>query len=248
VTVYRYFILALFFGGFLISSVYAQSATSPSRSVSSSIAEHLSTLIKKSLAEKITGAEVKIPSFEKLVKSATFANFEEIASVRLVEDKPNAIAVFEVSGTNEQNKEISQTIQTPYEAWVKVPVAIHRVYPNAKLKAEDFKIEEMNVASGNIREYRGVLASAQTDFNNMESRQTILENQFVTTPAIQKQPDLRRGDMVKLELVSGELSLTTQGILQEAGSVGDHVRVLTVKTKREITGIVKNDHSVEVNL
>jgi flagella basal body P-ring formation protein FlgA len=53
---------------------------------------------------------------------------------------------------------------------------------------------------------------------------------------------------VKLELVSGELSLTTQGILQEAGSVGDHVRVLTVKTKREITGIVKNDHSVEVNL
>jgi flagella basal body P-ring formation protein FlgA len=235
----RYIILALICGGFCISSVYAENTNSPSRSSSSPLAEKLSTLIKKSLEEKIAAAEIKIPSFEKLVKSAGFANFQDIDSVRLVEDKINGVAVFEVMGANRQDQPISQTVQTPYEAWINVPFAIHRVYPNAKLKTADFRFKEMNVASGNIRDYRGVLASAQTNFDNMESRQTILENQFVTAQAIQKQPDLRRGDMVKLQLVSGELSLTTQGI---------HVKVLTVQTKREITGIVMNDHSVEVNL
>ena len=179
-----------------------------------------------------------------MIENSAIKNFENITQVRLLDDKANGVAILEVSGENSE----TQVIQTPYTAWIKAPVATRRIYPNSKIKAEDIRIQSINVASGPAREYRGVLAAADTNFANMESRQTILEGQFVTTSAIQKQPDIRKGEMVKLELNSGDLSLSTQAISEESASVGDKIRVMTLKSKKEILGKVKEDHSVEVNL
>ncbi len=125
---------------------------------------------------------------------------------------------------------------------------VRRIYPNTKLKNEDFKSQEVNVASGSPREYRGVMLSADTDLSGFQSRQTILENQFVTTTSVEKQPDLRKGDIVRLDLVSGDLTLSTQATVSEPGSIGERIRVLTAKSKKEVVGTVREDHSVEVKL
>lgn len=212
------------------------------------VSHRLSSLIRTSLTEKIAGAEIKIPSLEKLFSKAPMSEFAEIKEVRLTEDKVNGVAVFEVVGLSKDRTDLKEVIQTPYEAWKKVPVAIKRIYPNSRLKNEDFKIQVMNVASGQAREYRGVMVDASTNFNSLQSKQSILENQFVLSSAIERQPDLRRGDTVKLELVSGDLTLTTEAQVQEPALVGESVRVITLKTKKEITGRVRADHSVEVIL
>ncbi len=235
-------------GFLIITTLFISSAFAETQSEEISLSSRLSSLLRTTLTEKIAGAEIKLPSLQKLIHQAPMSNFVEFKTARLKEDRPNGVALFEVIGTNADNQEITETIQTPYEAWKKVPIALHRVYPNAKLKNEDFKVQEINVASGVAREYRGVMVASDTVFTNLQSRQTILEGQYVVSSAIQRQPDVRKGDTVKLELISGDLSLTTQGVVEEEGYVGGQVRVMTAKTKREITGKVKEDHSVEVNL
>ncbi|MBS1959346.1 MAG: flagellar basal body P-ring formation protein FlgA [Bdellovibrionales bacterium] len=213
-----------------------------------SLAEEISSKIVQQLSDRIPNARVKLPSLTGVAKQSPLSEIEKLTDVRFIEDKASGVAVAEVIGTTEGGREVRQVIQTPYEAWVEVPTAIQRIYPNTKLKTEDFKISKINVASGIAREYRGVMVGSEADLNKMESRQTILENQFVTRNAVQKQPDIRKGEMVKLELTSGDLSLVTQAIVQESGLVGDRIHVLTLKTKKEIVGKLRADHSIEVNL
>jgi flagella basal body P-ring formation protein FlgA len=233
----------------LILSIFIAS-TSFAKGVNSdaSLATRLSTLIRASLTEKIADVEIRLPSLTRLMSAPPMSHFSEIKNVRLVIDKTNGIAQFEVLGSTPEGKELIENIQTPYEAWKKVPVAVRRVYPNTKLKAEDFKIQSINVATGAAREYRGVMMPEDTALNQYQSKQSILEGQYVITSAVEKTPDIRKGDTVRLELTSGDLTLTTQAVTQEAASVGSQVRVITNKTKRELMGLVMPDHSVEVNL
>jgi flagella basal body P-ring formation protein FlgA len=211
-------------------------------------AERIAGLVKAVLLENVPGADIRLPSLEKLAGTPAIDGFAEITSARLIEDRPNGSALVELSGTDRENRRKSEKIQTPYQAWKSVPIAIKRIYPNTRLKNEDFRTGEINVASGPAREYRGVLLPGGTEFSGMESRQTILENQIAVSTAIQKQPDLRKGDTVKLLLLSGDLELSTQAVAEEPASVGERIRVLTVKGKRELIGKVASDRSVEVSL
>ena len=131
---------------------------------------------------------------------------------------------------------------------VNVPVATHRIYPNARLKKEDFRIETLNVATGAARNYRGAIIYDENKLEQMETRQSILEGQFVVVNAVQKQPDVRKGETVKLELSSGDLMLTTSAVLQENASIGEKVHVITTKSKKDVVGKVREDHSIEVTL
>ncbi len=228
--------------------IFSSLANAESGSAGTDLTTRLSSLVQSTLSEKIAGAEIRIPSLKKLAAQKAITEFTEIKSLRLVEDRPSGTAVFEVIGLDQDQKEKSEMIQTPYEAWKRVPVANKRIYPNSRLKNEDFKISEVNVATGMAREYRGIMLPADSNFNQLQTKQTILENQFVVSTAVEKQPDLRKGDTVKLLLVSGDLTLTTQAVAEEPASVGDRIRVMTVKSKREIVGKVSEDHSVEVSL
>jgi flagella basal body P-ring formation protein FlgA len=213
-----------------------------------SLHEHLSDLMKTALTEKIAGAEVRIPSLEKICSQRPLSDYSEVTRVRLVEDRPNGIALFEVSGRTASGTDQADLVQTPYSAWKRALVAKHRIYPNTKLKKEDFTVSEVNVATGSAREYRGVMVPAGTELSGLQSRLSILENQMVTTPAVEKSPDLKRGDLIKLDLVSGELTLSTQATAVESALIGDRVKVLTTKTKKEMVGTLREDHSVEVRL
>jgi len=204
----------------------------------------LSSQLNKILSEKIPNAEIKIPSLESLVKTPEILAISSLSNVRLLEDRPTGIALFELISTDG----VSTKIQTPYQAWIKVPVAARRIYPNTKLKKDDFRIETINAAIGSAHDYRGAILYSDANLDQMESRQSILEGQFVQINAVQRQPDLRKGELVKLELSSGDLILTTSGTIQENASIGERVHVLTSKTKRELIGKILEDRSVEVVL
>ncbi len=231
--------LMLFFAG-LGFSVASAFAGSPS--------DRLANLIRASLSAAIPDASIVIPSLEQTCSAPPLSTFERFDRVRLVEDRANGTALFEVTGRTPSGLEKIELVQTPYSAWKKVLIPNRRIYPNTKLQESDFRITEMNVASGPIREYRGVLLTADAPMGHLQTRQTLLEGRFVTTSSVERQPDVRRGDTVRLDLVSGDLTLSTQATASENGSVGDRIRVMAPKTKKEVVGIVRDDHSVEVAL
>jgi flagella basal body P-ring formation protein FlgA len=204
----------------------------------------LSSRIQKILSEKIPYAEIRLPNLDKLVKTAEVSAITELRAVRLIEDRASGVALIELTSTDGSNVRI----QTPYQAMVNMPIAVRRIYPNTRLKKEDFRMENINVATGLARDYRSAIILDQSRLEQMETRQSILEGQFVVSNAVQKLPDVRKGETVKLELGSGNLTLTTAATVLENASIGERVRVLTAKTKREVVGKVREDHSVEVSL
>ena len=216
--------------------------------VQNALSLRLSDLIHASLTEKIADAEIRTPSLDKICSQKPLSEFQSLDRIRLIEDRPNGTALFEVFGKLKDGGERTELVQTPYTAWKKVVVANRRLYPNTKVQEQDFKVVEMNVASGPIREYRGVLIPAEGNFSRLQTRQTILENQYVTSTSVERQPDVRKGDTLRLDMVSGDLSLSTQATASESASIGDRIRVMTSKTKKEVVGTVREDHSVEVIL
>ncbi len=204
----------------------------------------LTSKIHKALIERIPYAEIRLPNLEKLSKSDEINALSDIATVRVVEERGNGMAVLDLTSS----EGTSVRIQTPYQALITVPVANRKLLPNTKIKKEDFRIETVNVAISPAKEYRGTIVREESNLQNSETRQTILEGQFVLSSSIQRSPDLRKGETIKLQMVSGDLSLTTAALVLESGSIGEQVRVLTSRTKKEVVGTVKGDHSVEVNL
>ena len=135
-----------------------------------------------------------------------------------------------------------------YAAWVPGLVAIRRIGPGEALSSELTRQQELNVAEGLAHEMRGILLPATEDLSRLEARQTLLEGGFVTSTAVRRIPDLRRGDAVRIDVISGDVRLSSQATALEPASVSQRVRVQTLKTRRELVGVLRDGGVVEVRL
>ena len=135
-----------------------------------------------------------------------------------------------------------------FEAWVPTQIALRRIHPGEVLNQDYFSPQSTNIAKGQGRDYRGILFPQKMAINGLEAIQTILEGQFLLTSSVQKMPDIRRGDSVRIQVVSGGLTLSTSGTAEEPGYIDRKIRVMTAKTKRELVGQLKSDGIVEVTL
>ncbi len=204
----------------------------------------LTQKIQQSLQNQFPTAQIRLPNLDQLAASDEVSQLGVITQVRVVEERGNSVALLDL--TSADGKTIR--IQTPYQALVKVPVALRRVFPNSKVKKDDYRMTMINIAQSPAKEYRGVMIMDELRLENTETKQTILEGQYFVSNAIQKSPDLRKGETVKLMMNSGDLSLSTAATILENASIGENVKVMTAKTKRELSGKVLADHSVEVSL
>ena len=60
---------------------------------------------------------------------------------------------------------------------------------------------------------QGGTAAATTDIAHLEARQTILEGQTLLSSAVERIPDVRRGDSVRVQLVSNGIMLSIAATL-----------------------------------
>jgi flagella basal body P-ring formation protein FlgA len=169
---------------------------------------------------------------------------EQIKTVSLLSENDRGEAQFNVVGANGE----SAQVLAEYKAWVRVRAANRRITPGERVVAESFNTQEVNIATGMPYELRGVLLSSTEDLSRLETRQTILEGQFLVSNAVQRVPDVRRGDVVRIQVVSGDLNLSTSGTAVEPGYSSGSVKVLTSVTHRELTGILQPGNVVEVKL
>jgi len=136
----------------------------------------------------------------------------------------------------------------PFAAYMPAQIALRRVFPGERLSSDTFRTQDVNVTTGLAREYRGLILSPTTDVNTLESRQSVIEGQFLISSAVQRVPDVRRGDAVRIRLVAGDVTLMTSGTVSEPAYVNQVVRVMTLKTKKDLVGKLRSDKSVEVTL
>lgn len=135
-----------------------------------------------------------------------------------------------------------------FEAWQEALVASQRIRPREKLSESLFEKRQINVASRQEYSLRNLMLSPDTRLEKFETRQTILQGEYPLLSAIEQIPDLRRGSNVNIILKSGGLSLTTLGTVQEDAHEGESVRAMVKRTKKQIVGILKSNHTLVVDL
>jgi flagella basal body P-ring formation protein FlgA len=135
-----------------------------------------------------------------------------------------------------------------YAAFVPAMVPIRRVLPGEALSGDVLVRREVNIAEGLANELRGILLPVGEDLSRLEARQTLVEGAFVTTTAVRRTPDLRRGDAVRVDVVTGDVRLSAQAMALEPAAISQRVRVQTMKTRRELVGVLREGGVVEVRL
>ena len=196
------------------------------------------TDIAKEIQKKYPEARIEVTQGLERLYAAFLMSVSRVA----LETDEAGMAVMRLEGSETKN------VRVAYHAWVKVPVPKKRILPRSALNQELFVIQEVDIASGIGRQYRGVLLPVDTNFEGLESIQTLLEQQAVLTTAVQKAPDVRPGSQVQIRVISGQLTLSTSGVAQEMATIGSQVRVTTAGAKKELVGKLTENKIVEVVL
>jgi flagella basal body P-ring formation protein FlgA len=169
----------------------------------------------------------------------------EIKSVKWISE--NSAGVAKMQFGNEEGKAIV-TCDIPFSATVQSRVATRRIYPGEKLSASSFIVRDMNIAIGEARNYRGVILPVETDIAGLETRNTIMEGQMLLSNSVQRTPDIKKGESVRILVSSDDLHLTTMGTTDEPGFFNETIHVTSMKTKKQLIGRLVEGKVVEVRL
>lgn len=146
------------------------------------------------------------------------------------------------------NAQSTSEVRVSFHAWMNIRVASRRIMPGEALAENAFTQKEVDLSQGQPFAFRGVILPSAESLDRLESRQTLMEGQFLVQNAVQRIPDLKRGDWVKVELRAGDLKLSTTANAAEPGFTRSLVKVVTLKSKRELAGTLRADGVVEVKL
>jgi flagella basal body P-ring formation protein FlgA len=205
--------------------------------ISQSDIESLKTQIQSELAHQYPGARIDVTGPIKLVHGALSS---PITKVTWASEPVRGEAHLKVNEVAE--------ISAVYAAFVPARVSKRRISPGEKLSADMFVLQDINVTSGMNFEMKGIILPQEEDVARLETRQTILDGQFLTSPAVEKVPDIRKGDSVRIHIVSGELNLSASGTAAEPGYEKNPIKVIVSRSKHELTGVLAPGGVVEVNL
>lgn len=205
------------------------------------VSDRLEEGLRAELQRKFPGARVELSSLPRFMRGKLPS---QISKVTVLSTTPQGEAYFTVDSDSPAVAQGSVF----FTAMVTARVAVRRIFPNEALKPEDFAQQEINVASGGNFEFRGVVLSAEQAVNRLETRQSILEGQVLLSTAVQRTPDIRRGDSLQVRVVSGDLRLTTNGQALEPGYLNQAIKITAGKKKNELQGRLVKPGLVEVNL
>jgi flagella basal body P-ring formation protein FlgA len=252
---------------FIALAVTLSGSVTAAETVTSSVSDSLRGKIRLEIGKRFPGARIELSSpiqWTQAVDNPNAARDQnnpasdphaEIVSINLGDENGRGEIPFSVqtrSPTNSQEG-LETSLHTDwghvsYRAFITARVAVNRILPGQAIDPTQFVPQEIDVASGFNHEIRGLILPAAAEITRLEARQTILEGQPLLTSKVEQMPDVRRGDPVRIELVSGSLVLTTQGTASEPGFLNGQVHVMSQKTKRELVGTLLSDNVVEVRL
>lgn len=198
--------------------------------------------LKGQISKQYPGARIEINSEIKWTQGSAPSDF---SAIQVTGDNQRGEIYFSVHNT--ENGNVSNGAAA-FSAFVPTFTALRRVLPGERLSPEMFSVQDVNIATGQAREYRGVLLPKDTDLSRLEARLSILQGQFPLTTGVQKIPDVRRGESIRIKLIVGGVVLSTLGTAEEPAYIDKQVRITANKTKRQLVGTLKQGGIVEVKL
>jgi flagella basal body P-ring formation protein FlgA len=175
-------------------------------------------------------------------------NAWSLKEVSLGNENAKGVLDFTAKFETEDKKEKYASGKVSISVYKKTWIPNKRIRPGEQLNRADFKLTETDIASGLYREYRGIFLPLEIEFEKLQARGTLIEGTPALMTAIEKIPDIRRGENIRVIITTGTLQVTTHGVAQEPGLIGGQIRILTNTGKKELVGSLKSDKSVEVAL
>jgi flagellar basal body P-ring formation protein FlgA len=127
------------------------------------------------------------------------------------------------------------------EVWQDVVLAAKPLGRNQPITMADLRMETMNIAR--------VPANAifcMDQVVGQRANRPIAINSVLRSDQVVLPPVVRRGDVVQLLAESAMLRITTQAIAQENGGVGETIRVINVRSKKNVHAQVVDAQTVRV--
>ena len=221
------------FGNLLLICIFSLPAQAVTRDDSSS-------LVIARLSQSYPGAHINLAGNIRWVRGEAPTG---VSQIQVLRETGNGDVQFLARGLSGDSEVI-----IGFSADMSALAPIRRIIPGEALHAELFKLQEVNVAQGMAREYRGVFLPVASDLERLEARQTLLEGQFTLSSGVQRIPDIKRGEMVRIQMRSGEVLLSTLGQAEEPGYLDGPIHVMIQKSKRSLSGTLIAKGTVEVRL
>lgn len=203
--------------------------------------------VRAELSRRISGARITYLSDWEW-KGQEITQINRVVSVY---DNGKGEVTVDLEGTiADSSRTLRSQVMAAFSAKVKAFVAKRRIQPSMKLTPDLISLQDVDVTQGMNAELRGMFLTQEQEKNipNLETRQTILENQPLLTSSVQKIHDIKKGDPVRVKLISGDVILSTSGISSEAGYKNSVIHVLTLPSKKDIVGKFVGDGIVEIRL
>jgi len=122
-----------------------------------------------------------------------------------------------------------------------VVYAKHTIKKGTLIKAGDLYTELTN-----ITRYPPDLMGDVTSVAGQLAKKRIRKNSVLRSTMIGSSPAIKKGEMVKLLVQSGGLTVSTFGVATDNARVGDQLRVKNLKSKKIVTGQVLDSKIVRV--
>ena len=124
----------------------------------------------------------------------------------------------------------------------KVVSARHWLPAGAPVDERAGRMEEMNVLAASC--------DPLTDISGLKGSRTtrvLQANAIVCRDAIEPKPPVARGEEVTVRYIGRFVSLTTRGVAQQDGSLGDVLEVRNSRDEREFSAVVSGADEVTVH-
>lgn len=122
----------------------------------------------------------------------------------------------------------------------KVPVLLRSVSMNARLTEEDFELvlRDVTLATDSVPSIKEIVGQ--------KVKFSMYANDIIWSNSLMREKAVQRGDVVKVFIGDSNWQVSTQGVTEQDGFIGDTVNVRNLQTRRVITGRVVGGGEVEV--
>jgi len=138
-------------------------------------------------------------------------------------------------------KRISVTVDVT--AFMKVVVAAERINRGAIITPD--KIVRKRVKVG--KDYRNVIRDPESVIGLM-AKHMIKPGSIIRKSMVRTKPDVKKGETVTVQMISGDLVITTGGKAKQDAMIGEKVKIVCEPTGKQLYGIVRSPQLVTVNV
>jgi len=116
------------------------------------------------------------------------------------------------------------------------------------MKGHLIDTDDIYIAKMDIKKIRKGSVKDPADITGKTLKRSVEENVAIVEKMINRSMSVKRGRVVMLVIREGGLNMKAPGKLKKNSYVGRHVTVINLSSKKEVTGLLVDENTVEVSL